>query len=105
MYKNVPGKVYVKTFDGFDLYSGGELVYFSSAKSKEFLAYLVDRKGKYATLSQLADTLFENEMDKVKAKKAGAHSLQPPDQDAEELWDREDFEKGQRSLRSGFGAH
>jgi len=69
MYKNVPGKVYVKTFDGFDLYSDGEMVYFSSAKSKEFLAYLIDRKGKYATLSQLADTLFENEIDKVKAKK------------------------------------
>ncbi len=69
MYKNIPGKVYLKTFDGFDLYKDGQMLYFSSAKAKELLAYLVDRKGKYVTLGQLAETLFENEIDKRKANK------------------------------------
>lgn len=69
MYDQISGKVYLKTFDGFDLYKDGQMLYFSSAKAKELLAYLVDRKGKYVTLSQLAETLFENESDKRKAKK------------------------------------
>lgn len=69
MFKNISGKVYLKTFDGFDLYKDGQMIYFSSAKAKELLAYLVDRKGRYVTLGQLAETLFENENDKRKAKK------------------------------------
>ncbi len=69
MYRNVPGKVYIKTFDGFDLYKDGKMIYFSSAKSKELLAFLVDRKGKYVPLSQLAENLFENEKDARKAKR------------------------------------
>ena len=52
MYKNVSGKVYIKTFDGFDLYKDGKMVYFSSAKAKELLAFLVDRKGRFVPLSQ-----------------------------------------------------
>lgn len=69
MFRNIPGKVYMKTFDGFDLYKNGQMIYFSSAKAKELLAYLVDWRGRYVTLGQLAETLFENENDKRKAKK------------------------------------
>lgn len=69
MYKNISGKVYIKTFDGFDLYQDGKMVYFSSAKAKELLAFLVDRKGRFVPLSQLAENLFENEKDIRKAKR------------------------------------
>ena len=34
-------KIFVKTFDGFDVYVNGRLIYFPSSKAKEMLAVLV----------------------------------------------------------------
>lgn len=68
MYKNTKGKIYIKTFDGFDIYINGALVYFPHAKAKELLAALIDGQGKYMSLSYLVQLLFE-EKDEKEAKK------------------------------------
>lgn len=51
--------IYVNTFGKFELIVNGEEVSFGRKKSKEMLAYLVDKKGKSATRKELADVLFE----------------------------------------------
>ena len=38
-------KIFVKTFDGFDVYVNGRLIYFPSSKAKEMLAVLVEKRG------------------------------------------------------------
>ena len=58
MYRKISSKesnkVYIKTFDGFDLYYKGKAIYFSNSKAKELLAILVDHGGKEVSLAQLA---------------------------------------------------
>ena len=39
-------KIFVKTFDGFDVYVNGRLIYFPSSKAKEMLAVLVEKTRK-----------------------------------------------------------
>lgn len=68
VYKNTKDKIYIKTFDGFDVYINGTLVYFPHAKAKELLAALVDGQGRYMSLSHLVQLLFE-EKDEKEAKK------------------------------------
>lgn len=53
--------IYVNTFGNFELIVNGEEVSFGRAKSKELLAYLVDKKGKSATRKELATVLFERD--------------------------------------------
>ena len=53
--------IVVNTFGKFELIVDGEEVSFGRAKSKEMLAYLVDKKGKNATRKELATVLFERE--------------------------------------------
>lgn len=53
-------RVYVKTFDGFDVYVDGRIVYFPSGKAKEMLAVLVEKKGSSVSLAQMAYLLYEN---------------------------------------------
>ena len=51
--------IYVNTFGKFELIVNGEEVSFGREKSKELLAYLVDKQGKSATRKELAEVLFE----------------------------------------------
>ena len=53
--------IYVNTFGSFALIVNGEEVSFGREKSKELLAYLVDKKGKSADRKELAAVLFERE--------------------------------------------
>ena len=53
--------IYIKTFGRFELVVNGEIVSFGREKSKEMLAYLVDKQGKSATRKELASVLFERE--------------------------------------------
>ena len=53
--------IYVNTFGNFDLIVNGEKVSFGREKSKEMLAYLVDKQVKSATRKELASVLFERE--------------------------------------------
>lgn len=55
------GKVVtVKTFGYFDVFVNGKPVYFSSAKSKEFLAFLVERQGGSVSTEQAVAALWPN---------------------------------------------
>ena len=53
--------ILVNTFGNFELIVNGEEVSFGRAKSKEMLAYLVDKQGKPATRKELAMVLLERE--------------------------------------------
>lgn len=50
----------IQTFGGFEVFVDGVQVQFNRAKSKELLAYLVDRKGAGATTAELAAVLWED---------------------------------------------
>lgn len=52
---------YVRTFGNFDVYSKGEPIIFKRSRSKELLAYLIDRKGAGATKKEIASILFPNQ--------------------------------------------
>ena len=53
--------IYVNTFGNFELIVNEKVVSFGREKSKEMLAYLVDKQGKSATRKELANVLFERE--------------------------------------------
>ena len=53
--------IFVNTFGKFELIVQGKEVSFGREKSKEMLAYLVDKQGKSATRKELAAVLFERE--------------------------------------------
>ncbi|MCR5848133.1 MAG: response regulator [Lachnospiraceae bacterium] len=52
---------YVRTFGNFDVYAKGEPIIFKRSRSKELLAYLIDRKGAGATKKEIALILFPNQ--------------------------------------------
>ena len=54
-------RVQVRTFGEFDLSVDGKTVSFSRAKSKELLAYLIDRQGGSVTRAAAFAALFEDE--------------------------------------------
>ena len=61
--------IQVKTFGNFDVYVDGKPVSFRLAKSKEILAYLVDKQGSGVTRSELfaavwGDRLYDRKMQK-----------------------------------------
>lgn len=53
-------KIYIKTFNGFDLFVNGKAVRFSSAKAKELLALLTDANGSYVQMETAVDCLWQN---------------------------------------------
>lgn len=52
--------VYVTTFGNFDIKVDGNPVHFNRSKSKELLAYLIDRRGSGITKKEIASILFED---------------------------------------------
>lgn len=52
--------VYIHTFGQFDIEVDGEPVWFNRAKSKETLAFLVDRRGGGVTKREIAAVIFED---------------------------------------------
>lgn len=53
-------RAYARTFGQFDFLINKKSVHFSRAKSKEVLAYLIDRKGSGVTKRELASIIFED---------------------------------------------
>lgn len=53
-------RVTIKTFGNFEIFVGNTPVPFSRQKSKELLAYLVDRQGSSVTRKELAGILWED---------------------------------------------
>lgn len=54
--------IVVQTFGNFDIYVRGVPVKFERKKSKEILAYLVDKRGSGVTRAELASIIWENEL-------------------------------------------
>ncbi|MCP1102047.1 two-component system LytT family response regulator [Aequitasia blattaphilus] len=54
--------VVMQTFGNFEVFYDGKPIHFSRSKSKEILAYLVDRKGAGVTMSELASIIWEDGM-------------------------------------------
>lgn len=53
-------KIYARTFGYFDLFVDEKPVMFKSAKAKELLAYLIDRRGGIVTSEQIINVLWED---------------------------------------------
>ena len=53
-------RIKVKTFGDFEVFLGGKPIEFERSKSKELLAYLIDRKGASVTTERIASILFED---------------------------------------------
>ncbi|MGN0255819.1 MAG: helix-turn-helix domain-containing protein, partial [Chordicoccus sp.] len=53
--------IFIWTFGYFEIYVDGHAIPFTHAKSKEFLALLVDRRGGYLTAQEAITYLWENE--------------------------------------------
>ena len=54
------GEIVVKTFGSFDVFLHGKPIKFKIAKSKEILAYLVDRQGGSVTRPEISAALWED---------------------------------------------
>jgi diguanylate cyclase (GGDEF)-like protein/PAS domain S-box-containing protein len=54
-------RVFVRTFGYFDVFIDGKAIPFNSAKSKELLALLIDRKGGFVTANEALSLLWEDE--------------------------------------------
>ena len=70
IYKDRPTdrRIEIRTFGGFDVYVDGQLIRFGRAKSKELLAYLVDRRGLSVTTGEAYAVLFEDAKDTLSGK-------------------------------------
>ena len=56
----------VKCFGNFEVYAKGEVLSFKRSRTKELLAFLVDRKGAGMTAKQICAVLFPDDTDDVK---------------------------------------
>lgn len=63
------GKLQVRCFGSFEVFWNGEPLMFSRVKTKELLAYLVDRRGELCTGGELIAALWEDDGD-PEARKA-----------------------------------
>ena len=54
------GRIAAQTFGNFEIYVDGETLAFHRAKSKELLAYLIDRHGRGVTRSVIFSALWED---------------------------------------------
>lgn len=59
---SIDSDVYIQTFGNFEVYANGVSVKFERKKSKEILAYLVDKRGTSVTRAELASIIWENEL-------------------------------------------
>jgi two-component SAPR family response regulator len=53
-------KIYARTFGHFDVFVDGKPIMFKSAKAKELLAFLIDRRGGTVTTDQMINALWED---------------------------------------------
>jgi len=60
--------IFAQTFGNFEVFSYGTPVKFAYSKTKELLAYLIDRNGSCANMNELCAVLWENEEDSPNLK-------------------------------------
>ena len=66
--KHIPQTLYVQCFGPFDVFWQGQTLLFQRRRTKELLAFLVDRKGAACTVEEIVTALWEDETDLGKAK-------------------------------------
>lgn len=59
-------KVWIQCFGNFEVFVDGSPVKFKYSRTKELLAFLIDRKGAFCSNGEIIATLWEDEGDKVK---------------------------------------
>lgn len=59
-------KVWIQCFGNFEIFSDGEPIKFTYSKTKELLAYLVDRKGAFCSNGEIIAVLWEDDGDRLK---------------------------------------
>ncbi|MEG1968366.1 MAG: response regulator, partial [Clostridia bacterium] len=59
-------KVWIQCFGNFEVFADGEPIKFTYSKTKELLAFLVDRKGVYCSNGEIIAALWEDDGDSVK---------------------------------------
>lgn len=64
--KNNEKLITAKCFGNFEVYHNDNILKFKRSKSKELLAYLIDRKGSSVTSKQICAVLWEERVDDVK---------------------------------------
>lgn len=61
--KEVSKKLYVECFGAFEAYIDGGILPFKRKKTKELLAYLIDRRGAEVTAKEICSVLWDDESD------------------------------------------
>ncbi len=56
-------KLYIQCFGNFEVFNDGEALYFTRAKTKELFAYLVNRRGAWCSVREIAAVLWEDKED------------------------------------------
>lgn len=64
----VPSKLAVQCFGHFEVFWQGKPLRFSRGRTKELLAYLVDREGAYCTAGEIISALWEDSAEESSAK-------------------------------------
>ncbi|MEG0379241.1 MAG: two-component system response regulator, partial [Eubacterium sp.] len=59
--KDTPDTIRVQTFGNFEIFVGGKAMKFKRSRSKEVLAYLIDRQGAGACTRELAAVIWGDE--------------------------------------------
>lgn len=59
-------KVWIQCFGNFEIFADGEPIKFAYRKTKELLAFLVDRKGAFCSNGEIIAALWEDDGDSVK---------------------------------------
>ena len=58
--KRFDKRIFIRTFGNFEVFVEGKPIYFTSAKAKELLAYMVDRRGGILNSKEAFSTIWEN---------------------------------------------
>jgi len=61
-------KIYIQAFGNFEIFSYGVPIKFGYSKTKELLAYIVDRNGAFASINELCAILWEDKQDNSNLK-------------------------------------
>lgn len=59
-------KVWIQCFGNFEIFADGEPIKFTYSKTKELLAFLVDRKGSFCSNGEIIAALWEDDGDSAK---------------------------------------
>ncbi|MEG1801695.1 MAG: hypothetical protein RR273_06920, partial [Oscillospiraceae bacterium] len=59
-------KLWIQCFGNFEVFADGEPIKFTYNKTKELLAFLIDRKGAYCSNGEIIGSLWEADDDSVK---------------------------------------